>query len=70
MGVFSVLASLKVTNYVIAIELMHEWATKYNWEVILLCKTGDETKDFITVELYEFRPFSPKDIPIATFTKK
>lgn len=43
------------------IELMHEWAKKYNWEVTLLSKVGDESKDFITVEMYEFRPYSKEE---------
>jgi methylase of polypeptide subunit release factors len=38
------------------IKLMHEWAKKYKWEVTLLSKIGDESQDFITVEMYEFRP--------------
>lgn len=37
------------------IQLMHELAQKYNWSVTLLSKIGDESKDFITVELYEFK---------------
>ncbi len=38
------------------IELMYHWANKYNWNVNLLSKVGDETKDFITIEMYEFIP--------------
>ncbi|MBA2729112.1 MAG: methyltransferase domain-containing protein [Parachlamydiaceae bacterium] len=37
------------------IELMYELAKKYNWQVTLLNKVGDEVTDFITIELYEFR---------------
>ncbi len=36
--------------------LMHQWAKENGWNVTLLNKDGDEKKDFITVELYEFRP--------------
>jgi release factor glutamine methyltransferase len=38
------------------IHLMRMWAEQYHWDVILLHKVGDENKDFITIELYEFRP--------------
>ncbi len=38
------------------IELMREWANKYDWDILLLHKVGDEIVDFITVEMYEFRP--------------
>ncbi|MGA8165122.1 MAG: methyltransferase domain-containing protein [Waddliaceae bacterium] len=38
------------------IELMHQWADAYDWEVKLLHKFGDEKIDFFTVELYECRP--------------
>ena len=37
------------------ITLMHRWAEQYGWDVKMLSKDGDESKDFITVELYEFR---------------
>lgn len=37
------------------IALMHRWAKQYGWDVKMLSKDGDESKDFITVELYEFR---------------
>ena len=37
------------------IELMHKWANEYNWKTTLLHKLGDESLDFITIELYEFR---------------
>lgn len=37
------------------IQLMHEWADKYGWKTSLISKVGDETKDFITIELYELR---------------
>lgn len=37
------------------ISLMHKWAEEFGWKTKLLHKEGDETKDFITVELYEFR---------------
>lgn len=41
------------------IEVMFNWAKEFGWDVTLLSKVGDETKDFITVELYEFRPCCP-----------
>ena len=37
------------------VALMHRWAQQHGWDVKMLSKDGDETKDFITVELYEFR---------------
>jgi hypothetical protein len=37
------------------IDLMYKWAKEYGWNVTLINKTGDENKDFITVELYEFK---------------
>jgi release factor glutamine methyltransferase len=44
------------------IGLMYQWAQKYNWEVTLLSKIGDESQDFITIEMYEFRPCSLEKI--------
>lgn len=37
------------------IALMHRWAKEQGWDVKMLSKDGDETKDFITVEVYELR---------------
>ena len=38
------------------VKQMREWADQYGWDVALLHKQGDEAVDFITVEMYEFRP--------------
>lgn len=37
------------------VALMHHWAQEQGLDVKMLSKDGDEAKDFITVELYEFR---------------
>lgn len=38
------------------VDLMYQWAKEYGWNVTLISKVGDENKDFITVEMYEFKP--------------
>ncbi|CDZ81540.1 Ribosomal protein L11 methyltransferase [Candidatus Rubidus massiliensis] len=38
------------------VPLMMEWAEKFHWDVQLIHKIGDETKDFVTVEMYKFSP--------------